>query len=106
MLGIGALLVSAAGALNSMRKERRDDRSATHAELQSLNKIYREEIERLKAEIRESEEECRKNIAECNDRLRSQQEQFDALRATIVQQANQIVKLEMRQRERLDRDGT
>jgi septal ring factor EnvC (AmiA/AmiB activator) len=104
-LGIGALIISAAGAINSLRKESRDDRSATHGELQSLNKIYREEIERLKTEIRESEEECRRQIASCNERLIAQQDHLDALRGTIVQQANQIVKLEMRQRERLDRDG-
>jgi septin family protein len=79
-----------------MRAGRREDRSATHGELQSLNKIYREEIERLKAEIRESEEECRTQIAGCNERLKAQEDHLDALRATIVQQANQIVKLEMR----------
>lgn len=99
-LGVGALLVSAAGALNSMRKQRGEERSATHGELQALNAAYRSEIDRLRQENREAEDECRRQIAGCNERLKAQQEQVEEMRATIVRQANQLAQLEKRREPR------
>lgn len=99
-LGVGALLVSAVGALNSLRKNKSDERSATHGELQALNKTYRDEIERLKVEQRESDVECRRQIDECNGLIRAHAEQVREMRETIVQQANQIATLERRREAR------
>lgn len=99
-LGFGALLVSAAGALNSMRKTRMDDRSGAVSELRTVVETYKQEIERLKVELRESEEECRKQIANCNERLKAQQEQVQEMRETIISQANQIGQLERRREAR------
>jgi TolA-binding protein len=99
-LGVGALLVSAAGALNSMRNGNREDRSNAVSELRTVVDTYKAEIERLKVEHRESEEECRKQIAECNEKLRAQQQQVAEMRETIVSQANQIQQLERRREAR------
>lgn len=95
-LGVGALLVSAASAFNSMRNGNREDRTSAVSELRTLVDTYKAEIERLKVEQRESEDECRRQIAECNERIKAHAEQVREMRETIISQANQIQQLERR----------
>lgn len=96
MLGVGALLVSAVGAWNSLRKGRLDERSGTNAELQALNRTYREEIERLETKLDTSEEDCRTQIQKCADDLKRERERRKDLEQTILEQAERLSQLERR----------
>jgi predicted RNase H-like nuclease (RuvC/YqgF family) len=104
-LGFGALLVSAAGALNSMRAGRREDRSSAVTELQTVVQTLKGEIDRLKLENKESEEECRRLIGNCKDQIKAHTNQVAEMQSTIISQANQINLLERRQRQRLEGQG-
>lgn len=95
-LGVGALLVSAAGALNSMRAGKREDRSGAFTEIQAVVKTLKEENERLEKKLDESEDECRKQIQGCKDDSAALTRQLEEMRATIVRQANQLNELQRR----------
>lgn len=96
LLGLGALVVSAAGALNSLRKTRVDERSGAIGDLRNVVQTYKEELARLKQELLETEDECRRQIAECRAQSAALQSQIQEMRATIISQANQISQLERR----------
>lgn len=92
--------MSAAGALNSMRAGRREDRTSAVAELQTVVTTLKQEIDRLKADNKDTEDECRRQIAVCREQLKAHAEQVAEMRETIVQQANQIALLERRSKPR------
>lgn len=100
ILGVGALVVSAAGALNSMRAGKREDRTSAIAELQVVVTALKGEIERLKVENKEAEDECRRKIAECTAEIKAHTTQVQEMRATIVSQANQLQQLDRREQSR------
>jgi predicted RNase H-like nuclease (RuvC/YqgF family) len=106
MLGLGALLVSAVGAWNSLHKTRIEDGTATSNALQALNTTYREEIDRLEEKLDESEEECRKEMARCKEQIKREQEFSRGLQETIFEQAQRISNLERRTNTRPRGDKT
>lgn len=100
ILGWGALVVSVAGALNSLRRTRLDEKSGAVSDLAKVVQTYKEEIERLKVEQRESEDECRRQVQVVKDQNAALLAQLQEMRGTIITQANQISQLERRRQPR------
>lgn len=94
LLGVGALIVSAAGALNSMRTGRREDRSGAFTEMKDVVKTLKEENERLEKKMDDAEADCRVQIAGCNDLLKEEREKRRQLQDMFNQQAERIAELE------------
>lgn len=83
LLALGSLLVAGAGAWNSFRKTRIDDRSGTMSDLRGLITTYKEEIDRLEEQVEATRKDCE-----------AIQIQLEGAQRTIVQQANRISELE------------